>query len=240
VTHVIYEFEGFRLDAGRRLLYERESTQPTAISPRTLEALLFLVEHPGELLAKERLLATLWPRAVVEDNSLNRVIATIRRILQESPGENRYIATVPGQGYRFVADVLCRPSPQVPPSPGNTVTVAVLPLQNLSERHADERIALGIAENVLHRLATDPRLSVVAQTSSFAWRGRPADAREIGARLNARYLVEGSLQRARRRLRITVQLIDTAPGTHVWSLRFDRIGDDVALALEASLFPPGG
>ena len=80
---------------------------------------------------------------------------------------------------------------------------------------------------MLHRLASVQDLTLIARTSSFAFRDKPADAREIGRTLNARYLVEGSVHRAGDRLRVTAQLIDAATGVHVWSLRFDRTVDDI-------------
>jgi TolB-like protein/DNA-binding winged helix-turn-helix (wHTH) protein/Tfp pilus assembly protein PilF len=109
-------------------------------------------------------------------------------------------------------------------------TVAVLPFQNLStEAEADsELIAFGVAEGLLHRLASMHDLTLIARTSSFAAAATPtADARTIGKNLNARYLIEGSVQRSGSRLRITAQLIDAMDGAHVWSLRFDRTIDDI-------------
>ncbi|HEY0685747.1 MAG TPA: winged helix-turn-helix domain-containing protein [Steroidobacter sp.] len=106
-------------------------------------------------------------------------------------------------------------------------TVAVLPFANLSNNAQDEFVALGIAEGVLHRLAAIRDLTLIARTSSFSLRGKPADAREIGLALNARYLVEGSVQRRENRLRVSAQLIDAATGVQMWSLRFDRTMDDI-------------
>jgi hypothetical protein len=76
-------------------------------------------------------------------------------------------------------------------------TVAVLPFENLSAESNNEFLALGIAETVLHRLASLQDLTVIARTSSFVFRNRDEDAREIGGKLNARFLVEGSVQRGR-------------------------------------------
>ena len=126
-------------------------------------------------------------------------------------------------------------------------TVAVLPFDNWSGVAADELLAAGFAESILHRLAGTAGIKLVAQTSSFAFRGLRVDAREVGRRLDSRYLIEGSLQRAGARLRITAQLIDTTDGTHVWSLMFNVRADDifsvedhvskrVARALQQSLF----
>ena len=124
--------------------------------------------------------------------------------------------------------------------------IAVLPFTNLSGDTQDEFVALGIAEGVLHRVARIRDLTVISRRSSFSFRDKPADARDIGLVLNARYLVEGSVQRAGDRLRVTAQLIDASSGARVWSLRFDRTLDDIfamedeistriAQALEVSL-----
>lgn len=104
-SYVLYEFGDFRLDASRHLLFRKGATGPLAITPKAVETILYFVEHRGEVLEKERLLADLWPGLVVEENNLTQVISVLRRVLGEARGENRYIATVPGRGYRFVAHV---------------------------------------------------------------------------------------------------------------------------------------
>jgi TolB-like protein/DNA-binding winged helix-turn-helix (wHTH) protein/tetratricopeptide (TPR) repeat protein len=109
----------------------------------------------------------------------------------------------------------------------STRTVAVLPFQHLGDEADNEYIAFGLAEGLLHRLASIRDLTLIARTSSFAAAQPGADAQTIGQKLNARYLIEGSVQRAGRRLRVTAQLIDSASGAHVWSLRFDRTLEDI-------------
>jgi TolB-like protein len=109
-----------------------------------------------------------------------------------------------------------------------------------------EVLAMGIAESVLHQLANLAELDVISRTSSFTFGDRQVDAREIGRQLGARYLLEGSVQSDRTRMRVTTQLIDTQTGADVWSMRFDRspgdifeVQDEIALqvtrALEVSL-----
>ena len=114
-----------------------------------------------------------------------------------------------------------------PPSSLPAHTVAVLPFENLSAEPSDAFLATGIAESVLHRLASVKSLAVIARTSSFTFRGRDVDARDIGRKLNARYLVEGSVQRAGDRLRVTAQLLDASSGSDVWSLRLERTMGDI-------------
>lgn len=112
-----------------------------------------------------------------------------------------------------------------PPLPDRSV--AVLPFENLSADANNEFLALGIAEMVLHRLAERKDLTVIARTSSFVFKNRNADARDIGRTLDARYLVEGSVQRVGDRLRVQAELVDAASGHQLWSLALDRRLADV-------------
>jgi TolB-like protein/DNA-binding winged helix-turn-helix (wHTH) protein/Tfp pilus assembly protein PilF len=129
-------------------------------------------------------------------------------------------------------------------------TVAVLPFLNLSPQADRDYVARGIAEAVLHQLAGSPQIAVIARGSSFAFKTRDVDVREIGRRLQARYLLDGSVQVSDGQLRIGTQLIDAETGREVWSLRFDRplgdlfvvqdeIASKVARTLSSSLEPAG-
>jgi TolB-like protein/DNA-binding winged helix-turn-helix (wHTH) protein/tetratricopeptide (TPR) repeat protein len=128
-THLIYEFEDFELDALRRVLVSRADGQQVGVTGRVLEALVYLVERPGQLVDKKALIEALWPHVVVEEGSLTQTIHTLRRALGERPGEHRYIATVPGRGYRFVAEVNVRPvqakSDAAPSRRSKTVLVGI-------------------------------------------------------------------------------------------------------------------
>ena len=98
-----YEFGPFRMDPVKRLLLR--DGEPVSLTPKAFEILLALVENRGEVLVKEELIQSIWPDTVVEEGNLNRNISTLRKVLGESPNDHRYIVTVPGRGYRFVADV---------------------------------------------------------------------------------------------------------------------------------------
>ena len=100
-----YEFGDFRVDAQQRVLLLKANGRALPISSRALDLLIFFLEHPGELLDKSTLMAAVWPKVVVEENNLNQHISAIRRLLGDRPEEHRYIVTVPGRGYRFVAAV---------------------------------------------------------------------------------------------------------------------------------------
>lgn len=114
-------------------------------------------------------------------------------------------------------------------------TAAVLPFANLSPAADNGILALGMAEAVLHRLGAMKDLTVISRTSSFVFNDYKADVRDIGQKLNARYIVEGSVQRAGERLRVTAELIDATSGARRWSLSFDRqLADIFALEDEIS------
>ena len=110
----VYEFGDFFLESGQRRLSRRESGEPVALTARVFDTLLLLIEHRGETLDKDTLLSTIWPGVVVEDNSLTQNISTLRQVLGETRTENRYIATVPRKGYRFVGEVTERAAPAGP------------------------------------------------------------------------------------------------------------------------------
>lgn len=106
-------------------------------------------------------------------------------------------------------------------------TIAVLPFRRLGDDPADDTLATGLAESVLHQLSTSPELRVIARTSSFVFTDATRDSAEIGRSLNARYLLEGTLQSVDGKLRLTTQLVDAPARRTLWSFRFDRRVSDV-------------
>jgi len=133
-------------------------------------------------------------------------------------------------------------SPPLPDKP----SIAVLPFQNMSGDPEQEYFADGIAEDVLTTLSKIQELLVIARNSSFVFKGQARDIREIGRILGARYVLEGSVRKAGKRVRLAAQLIDSLNGGHVWADRFegeiddvfelqDRITQDIVAALEVRL-----
>ncbi len=107
-------------------------------------------------------------------------------------------------------------------------SIAVLPFEDFSDAsQSSEYLADGLAEELLNALVTIEGLQVAARTSSFAFKGRNHDIRDIGAQLNVDTVLEGSVQRDGARVRVTAQLIDVRNGFHIWSQRFDRTVDDI-------------
>jgi adenylate cyclase len=132
----------------------------------------------------------------------------------------------PVQVYRVgVADqaTTARPPLPLPDKP----SIAVLPFQNLTGDILQEYFADGIVEEMITALSRFRNLFVIARNSSFAYKGRTVDVKQIGRDLGVRYVLEGSVRRVGNRVRITGQLIDTSTGLHLWADRFDGAFDDI-------------
>src|SRR5688572_21292075 len=160
----VYQFGDFRLDVEERVLLRHDGTA-VPLTPRVFDTLRYLVEHSGKVLDKEVLMEAVWPDAIVEENNLAQNISTLRRAFGESPGSQRYIVTVPGRGYRFIAEVTQRQDGQVPEEDAETVslpptaTVAVAPPATTSTRRTSLLAVLS--------------LCALAAVAFFIWWSRP-------------------------------------------------------------------
>ena len=120
-----YEFDGFRVEVASRRLRKADST-PVELSARGFDVLLYLLQHPGEDVSKEHLLHAAWPNLVVEENNLNQAITALRRALGDRRDEPRYIMTVAGRGYRFVASVTVHEAVDEPASAPKTKLLLIV------------------------------------------------------------------------------------------------------------------
>lgn len=236
----IYEFDDFRLDAGERILLRRD--ERVALTPRVLDTLLYLVRHHGRVLDKNELMSEIWPDAVVEENNLNQNISTLRRMLGENRGENRYIVTVPGRGYRFAAQVTENARTSDALYVRALQTIAVLPFTNISTDPDNAYFCEGLAEELLNALSRIEGIKVAARTSAFALGRKNASINEIGMALGVKSILQGSVRRSGNRLRITAQLVSASDGYHLWSERYDRemrdifdVQDEITLAVVNAL-----
>jgi adenylate cyclase len=123
-------------------------------------------------------------------------------------------------------------------------SVAVLPLSNMSTEPEQEFFADGIAEDVITALSRYPSLFVIARNSSFTYKGRAVDVKEIGRELGVRYVLEGSLRKAGNRIRVTTQLVEAETGKHLWAERYDRsltdifaVQDEITEAVTVAIAP---
>jgi serine/threonine-protein kinase len=141
-----------------------------------------------------------------------------------------------GSGPRSPATGTARP-PEIAEA-----SIAVLPFRNMSAGADAEYFSDGVTEEIINALAAIASLRVAARTSSFAFKGKNTDVRQIGRELGVRTVLEGSVRQAGQRLRITAQLIDVSNGYHLWSERYDRemqdvfaVQDEISLAIAGAL-----
>jgi adenylate cyclase len=141
-----------------------------------------------------------------------------------------------GQPSRVAAVI----NPTLPDKP----SVAVLPFTNMSADPDQEYFADGIAEDIITALSRFPSLFVIARNSSFTYKGRAVDVKQVGRELGVRYVLEGSLRKAGNRIRVTAQLIDSTTGMHVWADRYDRdladifaVQDEITTAVTVAIAP---
>ncbi|HEX8185984.1 MAG TPA: tetratricopeptide repeat protein [Blastocatellia bacterium] len=221
-----YEFGPFRVDTREGLLL-RDGVS-IALTPKAFETLCVLVQHSGHVLVKDEMMKRIWPDSFVEEATLAQNIFTLRRILGESPDEPQYIETVPRRGYRFVARVRgwseAAPEPvarEAPAADHVARSIAVLPFRSLGPDSGDEYFGLGMADALITNL-TNIKKIVVRPTSAVARYTSPVnEPAAIGRELKVELVLEGRIQRANDRIRVTVQLVNVETGAPLWARKFD-------------------
>jgi TolB-like protein len=214
----VYRAEGVEVRADERRLLVRGA--PVALGARAFDLLLALIEQRDRVVAKDELLARVWPGVVVEENNLTVQISSLRKALGAAA-----IATVAGRGYRFTLPLLDDGVAVEAALPREQPVVAVLPFDNLSNEPEMQFFSDGISEEIIQRLARGARLRVIGRTTSFQFRGdRKAEAAQ---RLPCSHVLDGSVRRETGHVRISVHLMEAASGTTQWSERYDRALDGV-------------
>lgn len=209
------------------------SKQEVRLTPKAAAVLSALLEHAGEPVSKESLFASVWPNTVVGDDALASCIQELRKALADDPKKPRFIETRHRRGYRFVADLVpangqavtapLAASPQASGKP----TIAVLPFDNIRGDPEQEYFSDGITEDIITALSRHRSLLVIARGSTFAFKGRGTDVRQVGTQLGADYVVEGSVGRIGQLVRITARLVETEAGRCVWAEQYDRDLDEI-------------
>jgi len=220
-------FGTFSLDVSRREL--RQGDQLVTVGARALDILCLLVSARGEIVSKDEIMAKVWPGVVVEENNIQVHISTLRKVLAGKADDRAFLVTVPGRGYRFIgAEVTGQATGQPvpdqvehPPLPDKP-SIAVLPFVNLGGDAEQEYFADGIAEDIITALARFRWFFVIARNSSFTYKGRVTDAKQVARELGVRYVLEGSVRRSANRVRISALLVDAQAGTQIWGDRYDR------------------
>ena len=229
----ILEFGPFRLDADAGILFHR--AEPTPLGQRAVALIAVLVEGVGAPVSKEALIEAAWPGLAIEDSNLTVQIAAVRRVFDELAGGAGWIETLPRRGYRYVGPAVAAYSPDQalgsPSSPALKLpekpSIAVLPFSNLSGDADQDYFTDGMVDDIISGLSRINWLFVIARNSSFIYKARRVDVKQVGRELGVRYVLEGSVRKVHDRVRITGQLIDAATGAHVWAERYDRRSDDI-------------
>jgi TolB-like protein len=199
--------------------------KPVAVSHAGLALLEAMLEAEGKAVSKSELMQRAWPGRIVEEGNLTVQIAALRKALGSSTDGHDWIATVPRIGYRLLrSESAASGSDNVS---GVKPALAVLPFANLGGDPEQDYFADGVVEDIITALSRFTNFAVIARNSSFTYKGRAVDVRQVASELGVRYVLEGSVRRAGNRLRITTQLIDGASGAHLWAQTFDGALDDV-------------
>jgi TolB-like protein/Flp pilus assembly protein TadD len=239
-------FGHFRLDLRRRELSRDGET--IRLHVRAIGILCELAAAKGEVVSKDELISRLWPGRIVEEGNLQVHISALRKALGGHGEGHSYIVTVPGSGYRLATGWpsarLDEPSfPTSLPLPDKP-SIAVLPFENMSGDPDQEYFADGMVEEIITALSRFKWLFVIARNSSFTFKGKAVDIKEVGRRLGVRYVLEGSVRKAAGKVRISGQLIDVVTGAHIWADRFERdltdvfaLQDEVTVAVVSAVQP---
>jgi TolB-like protein/Flp pilus assembly protein TadD len=230
----IYRFGDREVDT--RLRQIRAAGKLVDAQPKTFDLLVYLIENRDRVVDKDELLEQLWSGTVVTDSALNQVVRKARSLAGDDGDRQAVIRTVQRRGFRFVAVLQAHDGESTGRAQTNTVepSVAVLPFADMSPEQDQEYFCDGMVEEIITELSRIPGLHVAARTSSFAFKHRADDIRDIGRQLGVNCVLEGSVRKAGDTLRVTAQLIDATTGFHLWSERWDRKLEDM-LAIQGEI-----
>jgi TolB-like protein/tetratricopeptide (TPR) repeat protein len=251
---LLYRFEDCAVDTDRREL--RRGRELVSVEPQVFDLLSHLIRNRERVVSRDDLIEVIWGGRIVSDSALTTRINAVRSAIGDNGHEQRLIKTIPRRGVRFVGEVHEQQGPDAPATAQTGArptlalperpSIAVLPFPNMSGDPEQEYFADGMTEEVITALSRCKWLFVIARNSSFTYKGKAVDVRQVGREFGVRYVLEGSVRRADKRLRFAGRLIDAASGTHIWSDRFegdmtdvfalqDRFTESVVAAIEPRL-----
>jgi len=220
------QFGTFVLDVDRYEL--THAGKPVRMERIPMDLLILLVREKGRLVSREEIIERLWGKNLYfdTDNSINTAIRKIRNSLGDDAGNPQYVETVLGKGYRFRGQTVfaSRVEPVEIEAERSRIMLAVLPFENLSGDPAQEYFSDGLSEETIMRLGqmSPHQLGVIARTSSMTYKQTDKSVTRIGQELGVDYVLEGSVRRDGKRVRITAQLIRVKDQIHLWAENYDR------------------
>ena len=206
----------------------RKQGAKVKLQEQPFQVLQMLLEHPGEVVTRDELQKRIWPTDTFVDfeQGLYNAIKRLREALGDLPETPRYVETLPRRGYRFCGSLAT--------SPSHIESIAVLPLENLSRDPEQDYFAEGMTEALITSLAKIGALRVTSRTSAMRYKKTDKSLPQIARELNVDAVVEGTVQRFGKRLRISAQLVYAPEDQHLWAESYDRDLRDV-LALQSEL-----
>jgi len=248
----MFSFNNFEIDLARHEM--RHAGNRVHMEPQVFDLLVHLVRNRDRIVSKDELIDAVWNGRIVSEAALSSRVSAARRVLGDNGNEQTLIRTLHKRGFRFVGEVdeiggndsakaaadCCDPpvtaadsgtaetSPSAAPAPSaDKPSIAVLPFQNMSQDPDQEYFADGLTEDIITGLSRQRWFSVIARNSTFNYKGRTEDVRDVAAQLGVRYVLEGSVRRASNRVRVTAQLIDATTGNQLWADKYDRELNDI-------------
>ena len=236
------------LQFGPYLLKRRERqlqspSGPLELSVAAFDILCELLDDPGTVIGKAALLDAVWPNAIVEENTLQVHVSSLRKALE--PG---MIETVHGRGYKYAGPkpvavrTITVPETPAPEIIARKPTIVVLPFENQGGDPDQQYFSDGITEDITDRLTRFRAFAIIGQHAATVFRGKAPDFAIIRERLKADFVVTGSVRRLGDRIRIAVRLADARSETAMWAERYDRplaqifeLQDEVADLIAASV-----
>jgi adenylate cyclase len=243
-SEAVYRFEGFVLDLARGALLDAQGGE-VPLRAKSFELLCLFVTNAGRLLDRDAINKAIWADVVVSDNSIAQCVRDIRRALGDE--QQQILKTVPRRGYILTATITSgneqQPTSEYLPLPDKP-SIAVLAFANMSGDPEQEYFSDGIADDIITELSRSRSMFVIARNSSFTYKGRAVDVRQVARELGVRYVLEGSVRRSDSRVRATAQLIDAETGNHIWAERYDRaleavfaVQDEITKAVVTAIVP---
>ena len=237
-------FAEYVLDTDRRELIC--GSDRVAVRPQVFDLLVYLVQNRERVVSKDDVLDAVWSGRIVSESTLTSHINAVRRSVGDNGEEQNLIRTIARKGFRFVGEAKEEQAPRagnqeigqaeasrtasaslpalpIPDKP----SIAVLAFQNLSGDPDQDYFADGVVEDIITALSRLPWVFVIARNSSFTYKGRAVDVKQVGRELGVRYVLEGSVRKAAGRVRVTTQLVEAATRAHLWAERFEGATDRV-------------
>ena len=225
---MVYLFNEFELDRSKVELRRNGVTVP--VEPQVFALLLLLAENRERLVTRDEVIEKVWDGRIVSESALDSRIKSARRALGDSGKAQRFVRTIHGKGFRFVAELrevaaVRDPvgSVEVPclvPQGEAKPSIAVLPFRLIGSAGPHSVIADGLPDELIAELSRLRWLLVIARGSSFRFRSATPDPGEVGKVLGVRYCLSGTVEIASSTLALTVQLVDTRDAGVVWGDRF--------------------